>query len=438
MLIMERAFQEIHLFTWNYADHDLTCLADFPDSRSFYSTIINKPPHVSSILYLSTCNRIEIYIETAHRKHALDINEVKEIFVNTPVYNGLCNHVPVYKRGLDSVRHLFQVASGLKSMALGETQITGQLKRDFSKAHELGYISPFFNSLIQKVFECQKKIRTQTDIGKNPVSLVSLLEKEMIFINNDKPLNLTGVAIGGTGDMSEKVMRYFLNKQTRQFVIIRNDPSKNLPDAFAGMLEAEKAKNAELEVHFVSWEDIWQNKHPFYFQILVTATHAEKPLLNLEKIQLLKDNGFLGQNPVVADLGVPPNVDTNGVDIEKHNIINLERLTRQSKINKNLRGMHYREALPIIEKSIHVFWMDYLYSRNPALVNTVLRKVEKESRDEWSNLLSGPLKNITEKQRRILVDYMKKQEKKALKTHKELFVDMLTIGEVEKHTLQTP
>jgi glutamyl-tRNA reductase len=429
---MERAFQEIHLFTWNYADHDLACLADFPDSRSFYSVVMKKPDHISSFLFVSTCNRIEIYIETAHRKHALELDEIKEIFKDTPAYKGLCNHMPVYKRGLDSVRHLFQVAAGLKSMALGETQITGQLKRDFTKAYELGYISSFFNSLIQKVFECQKKIRTQTDIGRNPVSLVSLLEKEMIAIHNDQPLNLSRVAIGGTGDMSEKVVRYFLNKKVNRFVIIRNDISKELPSAFKTMLESEKQKKEALDVQFVNWSDLWVNQQPFDFSVMVTSTHADQPLLNLEKISLMKANGFLNENAIVADLGIPPNIDTDGIDIEKHNIINLDRLLKQSKINKNLRGLHYREALPIIEKSIHVFWMDYLYSKNPELVNTVLKQVEKESKDEWSNLLSGPLKNITEKQKRILVDYMKKQERKALRTHKELFVDMLTIGEEER------
>jgi|GEM_PF-2249078 len=434
---MERAFQEIHLFTWNYADHDLACLGDFPDSRSFYGSTIRKPAHIASMLYLSTCNRIEIYIETTHRKDALELAEVMEIFKDTPVYQGLCNYVPVYKRGLDSVRHLFQVAAGLKSMALGETQITGQLKRDFTKAQEFGLISPFLNTLMQKVFECQKKIRTQTDIGRNPVSLVSLLEKEMVAINNDQPLRLDRVAIGGTGDMSEKVFRYFLNKKVSRFVIIRNDVSKDLPQNFATMLEGERAKNPGLAVDFVSWDDIWDSREVFDFRVLVTSTHAEVPLLNMEKINRLKANGFLNENAIVADLGIPANVDTEGVDIESNNIVNLDRLLKQSKINKNLRGMHYREALPIIEKSIHVFWMDYLYTKNPELVNTVLKRVEKESRDEWSTLLSGPLKNITEKQKRILIDYMKKQERKALRTHKELFVDMLTIGEEEKLSLQT-
>jgi len=425
------------LFTWNYADHDLACLGDFPDSRTFYSIPVQKPKHISSILYLSTCNRIEIYVETLHQKQALNLQDILDLFKDTPVYKGIKDHTPVYKRGLDSVRHLFQVAAGLKSMALGETQITGQLKRDFSKAQEMGYVSSFFNSLIQKVFECQKKIRTQTDIGRNPVSLVSLLEKEMVSINHDQPLNLDRVAIGGTGDMSEKVVRYFLNKKVNRFVILRNDASRDLPETFKTMLDNEKVKKPGLDIEIINWSNLLEkdsntfDRSRYDFSVFVTSTHAEHPLLNLEKIDILKKNGFLKENAIVADLGIPCNVDAEGVDIEKHNIVNLDRLLKQSKINKNLRGLHYREALPIIEKSIHVFWMDYLYSKNPALVNTVLKQVEKESQEEWTSLLSGPLKNITEKQKRILIDYMKKQERKALRTHKELFVDMLTIGEEE-------
>lgn len=428
---MERAFQEIHLFTWNYSDHDLKCLADFPDSRSFYTESFEKPGNIASVLYLSTCNRIEIYIETQYNRKSLDYADLKSIFKDTPVYQGLVSHMPVYKRGLDSVRHLFQVAAGLKSMALGETQITSQLKRDFTNAQEKGMISPFFNSLIQKVFECQKKIRTQTDIGKNPVSLVSLLEKEIDLIRNqDQPIK--AVAIGGTGDMSEKVFRYYRNNQVCDFLIIRNDIQKPLPASFEAMVDEEQENNKDLNVSYINWSDIWENKNGYGFEIFITSTYSEIPLINAQKINTLKENGFLSRNAIVADLGVPPNVDTSDMDIETYNVINLDRLLKQSKINKSLRGMHYREALPIIEKSIHVFWMDYIYSKNPILVNAVLKKVEEESRNEWQNLLSGPLKNITEKQKRILIDYMKKQERRALRTHKELFIDMMTIGDDEK------
>jgi glutamyl-tRNA reductase len=427
---MERAFQEIHLFTWNYSDHDLSCLADFPDSKTFYSSEIELNNDIASILYLSTCNRIEIYIETKFKKEQLEIDDLAGIFKNTPVYQGLKEHTPVYKRGLDSVRHLFQVAAGLKSMALGETQITGQLKRDFTCAKEKNLISSFFNSLMQKVFECQKKIRTTTDIGRNPVSLVSLLEKEMFSINSG--LKINSAAIGGTGDMSEKVLRYFLNKNLTKFVIVRNDVKKGMRKSFEEMIASEKEKNPQLEFTYLNWEDLFENKYDYQFEVFVTSTHAEKPLLNLKKISILKQNQFLSENAIVADLGVPPNVDTDDMDIEKSNVINLDRLLKQSKINKNLRGMHYREAIPIIEKSIHVFWMDYLYTKNPELVNSVLKKVDEESKNEWGNLLSGPLKNITEKQKRILIDYMKKQERRALRTHKELFVNMMTIGEEEK------
>ncbi|MDH4199827.1 MAG: hypothetical protein OEV66_05525 [Spirochaetia bacterium] len=429
---MERAFQEVHLFTWNYADHDLACLADFPDSRTFYSATIHKPGNIASVLYLSTCNRIEIYIETAQRKNSLELAELKEMFKDTPAHKGIFSHVPVYKRGLESVRHFFQVSAGLKSMALGETQITGQIKRDFNHAFEKGLISPFFNSLVQKIFECQKKIRTQTDIGRNPVSLVSLLEKEMVAMNNDQPLNLKAAAIGGTGDMSEKVFRYFLNKNISRFVIIRHDSSRNLPESFQNMVEIEKAKRNHLEIIFTSWDELWHNQTGYNFEVLVTATHAEKPILDEEKISLLKESHFLSQNAIIADLGIPHNVNTEGMDVETCRLVNLDRLLKQSKINKNLRGMHLNEALPIIEKAIHVFWMDYLYTKNPELVNTVLTRVDQESRNEWSDLVSGPLKNITEKQKRILMDYMKKQERRALRTHKELFVDMLTTGEIEK------
>jgi len=424
--VMERAFQEIHLFSWNYTDHDLTCLSSFPDSRTFYGFEWKKPDAITSVLYLATCNRIEIYLETEHRKRPIELHELKEIFAGHPLLDGLNQYTPIYKRGLDSVRHLFQVASGLKSMALGETQITGQLKRDFQASISNNLISPFFHSMMQKVFECQKKVRSETQIGQNPVSLISLLEREILAEHNNNMPEIKTALIGGTGDMSQKAIRYLINEGVEKYYIIRNDITKKLPGEFEKILESDGDK---MDVTYLNWGDIW-DLDPVRAEIFVTSTSTEKALLTTDDISRLTEKGIMSEKVIIADFGIPQNIDLlEGED--RFAIINLDRLMKQSKINKNLRGMHMNEALPIIEKAIHVFWMDYIYSRNPELVNTVLKKVEQESIDEWNNLLSGPLKNMTEKQKRILVDYMKKQERKALRTHKELFVNMLTIGDSE-------
>lgn len=428
---MERAFQEFHLFTWNYSDHDLACLSAFPDSNHFYSSKWIKHESFESVLYLSTCNRVELYVETKDHPMAIDYSELISLFSDSILQKGMTKHTPVYKRGLDAVRHLFQVTSGLKSMALGETQITGQVKRDFAQSNEMGYISPFFHNLMQKVFESQKKIRTQTKIGKNPVSLLSLLEKEMNAQNPVLVENFKTAALGGTGDMCQKSLRYLINKGVRKFIVIRNSVEAPMPPEFESIVEKNRDQHG-FEMRFIEWRDLAAWSEALNCEIFITSTYAEKPLLDEEKIDNLIERKFLVEGAFVVDLGIPPNVELKNVERESYEnkvIINLNGLMKQSKINKSLRGMHYREAIPIIEKSIHVFWMDYLYSRNPQLVNSVLSQVEEESRNEWSNLINGPLKSISEKQRRIIIDYMKKQERRALRTHKELFVDMMTHGE---------
>jgi len=424
---MERAFQDIHLFTWNYQDHDLSCLADFPDSATFYRAEWEKPSTISSILYLATCNRIEIYLETKQRKIPFNLEDVLALFENSPVYPGLSKHTPEYRSGLDAVRHLFQVAAGLKSMALGETQITGQLKRDFAEAKRLSYVSPFLMQMMQKVFESQKKIRTQTQIGQNPISLLSLLEKEIEVNNGLKLAEIKNVAIGGTGDMAQKTLRHFINKGLRNFLVIRSDVTRELPAEFRAITES----NQDISVQYINWADFYNFSSNGTIDLFLTSTSVQNYILNSNDLTNLKNKKILREDSIIVDLGVPQNIEVSEDD-NTHRIINLNSLLKQSKINKNLRGMHYREALPIIEKAIHVFWMDYIYSKNPELVSSVLKQVESESREEWSDLLMGPLKTITEKQKRVIIDYMKKQEKRALRTHKELFIDMLTVGNVEK------
>ena len=71
------------------------------------------------------------------------------------------------------MEHAFSVASGLDSMVLGEAQILGQLKDAYRVAQEAGSTGPWLNKLFQAAFSAAKRVRSETRIGANAVSLAS-------------------------------------------------------------------------------------------------------------------------------------------------------------------------------------------------------------------------------------------------------------------------
>ena len=128
---------------------------------------------LSESVILSTCNRTELYgvlpdnadgvrasdqvAQWLAAHHGLDINQL-----SPSVYR---NH------GVAAASHLVRVAAGLNSMVLGEPQIFGQMKSAFAVAQEAGADGFHLNLIVPEAFRIAKKVRTDTAIGENPVSV---------------------------------------------------------------------------------------------------------------------------------------------------------------------------------------------------------------------------------------------------------------------------
>src|SRR5690554_3967141 len=117
---------------------------------------------------LSTCNRSELYLQQDQIEaeqvlawladyHSLSLDELKA-----------CAYVHTDDQ---AVRHMMRVASGLDSLVLGEPQILGQLKSAYAVARESNAVAGQLNRLFQHCFGVAKTVRTDTAIGRNPVSV---------------------------------------------------------------------------------------------------------------------------------------------------------------------------------------------------------------------------------------------------------------------------
>jgi glutamyl-tRNA reductase len=156
-------------------------------------------------LILSTCNRVEIAVTTDDQ---VDAQRSLEEFL------GEARHVERKKLSghlygfddRDAIRHLFRVASSLDSMVLGEPQILGQLKQAYAVAKSSGSVGGYLDTVVTRAFSVAKRVRTETMIGQNAVS-VSFAAVELareIFGN----LKDCRVLLVGAGKMSELAARH--------------------------------------------------------------------------------------------------------------------------------------------------------------------------------------------------------------------------------------
>ena len=172
------------------------------------------------VALLSTCNRTEIYLH----------GEISD----TEILNWLAEH-----KGLDvalleqcyychrdqqAVRHIMCVASGLDSLILGEPQIFGQIKSAYAVGREAGTVSSNLNHVFQSAFAAAKRVRSETAIGQNPVSVayasVSLAEQIFSSLKDAHALLI------GAGETIELVARHLRDKNIGSITVANRTLSR--------------------------------------------------------------------------------------------------------------------------------------------------------------------------------------------------------------------
>jgi glutamyl-tRNA reductase len=183
---------------------------------------------LAETVVVSTCNRVEIYgvAETVNGNIPPLFKQLRGPCVNAagaPQTSAESFDVEPYlyvHEGDDAVKHLLSVASGLDSMVLGETEITGQIKNAYQTAQEGKLTGRMLNRVFQKALSTAKAVRTKTNIGRGATSVgsVALELAEKIFGGD---LSQKNVMIIGAGKMGEACIRH-LAKQGVKSVLVAN------------------------------------------------------------------------------------------------------------------------------------------------------------------------------------------------------------------------
>ena len=183
-------------------------------------------------MILSTCNRTEIYF-TVDKHSQIDsiINWLAE-YHQLATHN-LSPYLYVHTDN-DAVRHTFRVACGLDSLVLGEPQILGQLKTALKTASDHKATGRTLKRLMQFAFSTAKKVRTQTSIGSNPVSVAfaAVNLAKQIFSNLEEQT----VLLIGAGETIELVGRHIHSTGVKQIIIANRsiDNAAKLAQQFNG------------------------------------------------------------------------------------------------------------------------------------------------------------------------------------------------------------
>ncbi len=183
---------------------------------------LKKNPLIQEALILSTCNRVELYAVVTKTEEGCDA--LKSFFLHEP-NEAVASALYLYT-AKDCLRHLFRVSSSLDSMMIGEPQILGQLKDAFDLAMSHKSTGVLLNKVFKKAISVAKRVRTETKIAENAVSIsfaaVELAKK--IF----GKLHQKSVMLVGAGEMATLSARHFISNGVRSIFIANRNYERTL------------------------------------------------------------------------------------------------------------------------------------------------------------------------------------------------------------------
>ncbi|HET6666055.1 MAG TPA: glutamyl-tRNA reductase [Intrasporangium sp.] len=280
--------------------------------------------HVSEAVVIATCNRLEIYTEV-DRFHG-SVEEVSRLLVERADEStaGILPHLYVhYDDG--AVSHLFHVAAGLDSMAVGEGQILGQTREALRRGQAQGTVGPALNVLFQQALRVGKRSRAETDIDLAAPSLVRAgLERVAGPLGGVKDKAVVIVGAGGMASLATATV----SALGAAGVTVVNRSTAN-----AGRLAAEyDARSAPLSDLPATLADA---------DLVITCTGANGILLDLDMVQSARpDTAPLA----IVDLALPHDVDPTVGALPEVTLVTLADLAdelRDSVAGNEIDGVRH-------------------------------------------------------------------------------------------------
>ena len=268
---------------------------------------------VTEVVILSTCNRTEVYwsgsASGAELSQWLERHHGNQLDLAASLYN---------HQESRAVEHAFSVASGLDSMVLGEAQILGQLKDAYRVAQEHGSTGPVLNKLFQAAFSAAKRVRSETRIGANAVSLASATVSLARRVYSD--LSEHSALLIGAGEMNAVTARHFMSAGVKRMVIANRT------------LERAQTLAAEINAYAVGLSDL--DKELAQADIVISCTASPVPMVTKRAVEAAIR--ARRRRPIfMVDMAVPRDIEPEVAELEDVYLFSIDDL--QQLVNENLQ-----------------------------------------------------------------------------------------------------
>ena len=329
--------------------------------------LIQEFPDVRESAILSTCNRTELFLAIDGNLELDFVGWLARFHDVDP--DMLVPHIYRFK-DLQAAKHMIRVASGLDSLVLGEPQILGQFKDAIRVARNALTCGTELEQVFSRVLSIAKRVRTETAIGRNPVSVAYTSVNLANHIFSD--LSLCKVALVGAGETIQLVADHLIGQGVREIDVINRTLAN--------------AKTLAASIDGFAWSLDELGERIQYADIMITSTGAPIPVIGkgiVERAQKVRRHKPM----LMIDLAVPRDIEPEVGEIESVYLYTVDDLKGVIEKGFEHRQEAARHAERLIDSALDSWQRDIRGYRAVDTIKQLREGIQELSEHELAQAL---------------------------------------------------
>ncbi|MEJ6506070.1 MAG: glutamyl-tRNA reductase [Crocinitomicaceae bacterium] len=362
------------------------------DTQKQRLSLVKTKFDIDEIMFLSTCNRVEISIVSSNY---IEIDKFLKVLypdLDSKALIGLADHVEEYT-AKEAVNHSLSVASSIDSMIVGEREIITQVRNAFELCSKNQLTGDFMRLLTTHVIQTAKKVYTETSIATKPVSVVSLAYHKLKALNI--PLD-SKILIIGSGSTNSNMCKFLKKHGFSNFVVFNRTLSNAIPLA------------NELNASFYPLSDLANYSQGF--DVLLTCTGADHNVVSLDLYEHLLQGDK--DKKTVIDIAIPQDISPEVISNHNLNYLSIDFLQKISNDNLKIRVNEVSHVKEIVKTSLMSF-VSLIQERNVELAMIdVPKQVKAITENAVDEVFKRDMEDLDPEAREVLDKVLGYVEKK--------------------------
>lgn len=331
--------------------------------------------------YLATCNRVELIYARRDAANGVDLRpQAFELLRGRAPMDGEAERRLRAWSGEGAAEHLFLIAAGLDSACVGETEISGQVRRCYERARGMHLSGHALDIVFEEAQRIGARVRGETRLGHGRVSLAEIAAQRLIEHSLDS--NQT-VALIGVSPMTERA-------------------AQSLADAGISMLFVNRtpAKAEELANRFhanhMGLEHFTASPPPI--AAVLSATGAPEAVLDHAALERIRE-ASTAESVLLIDMAIPPDIDPGACEALGIERLDMDAINQIAESNRAARLVESAQAREQVDEALGKLNDRFAERYYAPLLGTLQQRYQRTAREGVQRLLKKELKGLGEAER---------------------------------------